>query len=690
MTCPARIHTCRLLPGGCRLLLSASFAWLLAGTTLAAAQSPDNGSLAQVFGAPVTASATGQPQLASAAPANIEIVTQDDIRRSGATTIPDALQFVPGVDVRRYGVTGFDVGIRGYNQPYNPRVLVLIDGREVYEPTYGHIDWAALPVQLDEIRQIEVIKGPNSALYGFNAVGGVINIITYDPLQDAVNTATLRAGTQSQFSGSAVGTARIGDVAALRLSAGGLSGQDYGPGHLDQQQAGRHVAPQVGSFAVAGKVRPAPGVELFAEASMGSGHYTEKSFAALYQATATRTNSFRLGGSADTAIGLISVSAYRNEEMGSISSIGLDALANWIHADSYVVQASDLMKLGTDHTLRLGLEYRNNAGTAPGFFGGTIGYAAYAASVMWNWQITPHLSLTNAIRSDTMALRFSGTLAPGTGVSAASYNQGGFTASSFNTGLVFEASEHDTVRLLIARGVQLPSLVDFGIQGPINTFGPIAVVGNPNLRPMIVQTIELDYDRNLPAWNSTLRSALFLARSDAIIAHPFAAPLTFGPTGQPMLLAVNVGHSEAIGGEIGLNGQAPSGLRWNASYAFVSTTNHTLLNSGPVPTAGMDYALSTPRHVLTGGLGYSRDRWELDLTARWQSSYRDFQGLGRDFLLQEVEIRNYITFNARIGFRLTDNVTLALSAQQFNTSRLYQTAGTPVERQVIGSLSAHF
>ena len=65
-----------------------------------------------------------------------------------------------------------------------PRLLVLINGRQVYLDDYGRTAWQTLPVQIDEIRQIEVVKGPNSALFGFNAMGGVINIITFDPLAD--------------------------------------------------------------------------------------------------------------------------------------------------------------------------------------------------------------------------------------------------------------------------------------------------------------------------------------------------------------------------------------------------------------------------------------------------------------------------------------------------------------------------
>ena len=162
-----------------------------------------------------------------------------------------------------------------------------------------------------------------------------------------------------------------------------------------------------------------------------------------------------------------------------------------------------------------------------------------------------------------------------------------------------------------------------------------------------------------------------------------------GPDVREQLLAANVGHSEAVGGEIALHGAA-SGWRWDLSYAFVSTTDHTSLNRGAVQTAAVDYALSTPRHVIAAGIGYSHDRWELDASARWQSGYRDFQAIGTGFLLREAEIRNYVTLNARAGFRLTDNVTLALVAQQFNTPRLYQAAGAPVERLLIGTLSARF
>jgi len=653
------------------------------------AQSPDTGALEQVFGEPVTASATGRPQLVSEAPANMEIITQDDIRRSGATSIPDILQFLPGLDVRRYGLADADVGIRGYNQAYNPRLLVLVDGREVYEQAYGSVPWDEIPVQLNDIRQIEVIKGPNSALYGFNAVSGVINIITYDPLQTQVNVATVGVGTQTYLGGSVVGTGRLGNDLGVRLSAGGLDAKDFASSGLTPYAASFRQNPLIGAFNVDAKARPTAGVEAFIETSMTDSRVAEDSYAGSFQTYFTRTNSLRVGGSVDTPWGLFSLGAYRNEELVTVN-LGVPSLANWVRQEVYVVQASDLMKLNADHTIRLGLEYRNNAATSPGFLQGTVGYEDYAASAMWNWQITPGLSLTNAVRSDTLALRYAGTPAPGSGFTLADYNHAGFTAISFNTGLVDEVTTLDTLRLMAARGVQVPSLVDFVQQASFGVLGPVVVAGNPDVRPTIVHNIELDYDRTMPAWNSTLRTAVFAQRSDDIISQPLSSAVQFGPGGVPVLLSSNVGSSAAAGGEIGIKGQSASGWRWNASYAFVATSNQTTLNQGPAPTSAINYARSVPRNVVIGGLGYTWEQFELDMQARWQSSYQDFRSDATSFDLQPVTVQNYLTLNGRIGYRITEHVTLALSAQQFNTGLLYQTAAPPVERRIIASLTVRY
>src|SRR6202051_361743 len=174
-------------------------------------QGIDYGALEQLFKEPVTTSVNGSPQRVSDVPATIEIITAEEIRRSGAKDIPGVLRHVGGIDTLEWGNDNVDIGVRGYNQAYSPRLLVLVDGRQVDADDYGYTPWSAVPVELGEIRQIEVVKGPNSALFGFNAVDGVINIVTYNPLYDKVKSISLAGGTQELTTGSTIATHKFGN-----------------------------------------------------------------------------------------------------------------------------------------------------------------------------------------------------------------------------------------------------------------------------------------------------------------------------------------------------------------------------------------------------------------------------------------------------------------------------------------------
>jgi outer membrane receptor for ferrienterochelin and colicins len=190
-------------------------------------QSVDYGALEQLFREPVTTSVNGSPQRVSEVAATMEIITAEDIRRSGAKDIPGVLRHAGGVDTLEWGNDDIDVSVRGYDQALSPRLLVLVDGRQVYSDDYGYTPWSSVPVELAMIRQIEIIKGPSSALFGFNAAGGVINIITYNPLYDKVDTISSTGGTQGLAAGSIVTTHKFGSNAGVRLSMGGYSDNDF-------------------------------------------------------------------------------------------------------------------------------------------------------------------------------------------------------------------------------------------------------------------------------------------------------------------------------------------------------------------------------------------------------------------------------------------------------------------------------
>ncbi len=182
-------------------ILAAILALASVQTRPAAAQTFDYGAFEQIFDEPVTTSATGKPQRKSEAPATMDIITAEDIRRSGAITIPQLLARLSRIDVYTWSQGSADVAVGGLNQGTSSRVMVLVNGRETYQDALGALAWQQIPVTLDEIRQIEVIKGPNSALFGFNAYAGVINIITNNPEFDTTNAARGTIGTNGVRTG---------------------------------------------------------------------------------------------------------------------------------------------------------------------------------------------------------------------------------------------------------------------------------------------------------------------------------------------------------------------------------------------------------------------------------------------------------------------------------------------------------
>jgi outer membrane receptor for ferrienterochelin and colicins len=684
MTDAKRKLTWRKVQLGTVLSIGMGAATCLAGlwATPVNAQTMDYGSLEKLFGEAVTTSATGSPQRASDVPANMEIITADDIRRSGADNIPDILQFVAGVDVRRYGISQAEVSIRGYNQPGSPRLLVLVNGRQVYLDDYGRISWESLPVQIGEIRQIEVVKGPNSALFGFNAVGGVINIITYDPMLDSANTVTVRAGTQHQAGGSVIVTLHDGDKAGLRLSAGGSRSDEFSTASLPPGLGPYNQRPYQFAFGAAGTLKLTDKVVLSAEASMTEARYLDVLPTPVLVDDFYRTNSLKIGLAADTRFGLLDITAYRNELNFNARTFG----QQFPESNSvYVTRISDLFKLGADHTLLFGLEYRDNFISGVNY-GGKIGYDVYAANVMWNWQISPKLTLTNAVRFDYLTLHFAGTLAAGSKFTLKDYNSASLSEPSINSGLVYKPTDDDTFRLLVSRGIQAPSLTDFGLQLSNAVAGvPFTFAGNPSLKAASVANVEFDYDRAIAPINASLRTAVYYQKTDDLLTSSINAPLVLGAGGLSSY-SQNIGSSSAAGGEISLKGAGDTGLRWKISYALISITDRISLGPLIGPASVFDFRRGAPASVVELGAGYSWDRIEIDAQARWQSHFTDYYPSVTGAIVP-FQISDYVTLNARIGYRITQGLTLALAGGQLGQSKIFEAAGMPVERRVTINLT---
>jgi iron complex outermembrane receptor protein len=123
-------------------------------------------------------SVSKRPEKLSDAAAAIYVITNEDIRRSGVTSIPEALRLAPGLEVARQDSHTWAISSRGFNDEFANQLLVLIDGRSVYTPLFAGVYWDVQDLVLEDINQIEVIRGPGAALWGANAVNGVINITT--------------------------------------------------------------------------------------------------------------------------------------------------------------------------------------------------------------------------------------------------------------------------------------------------------------------------------------------------------------------------------------------------------------------------------------------------------------------------------------------------------------------------------
>src|SRR5258708_23813675 len=119
-----------------------------------------------------------RPESRLEAAAAVHVITQEDIRRSGVTTLVDALGLAPGVEVARINASQWAVGIRGFTSRLSRAVLVLIDGRSVYTPLFAGVYWEVQDTLLEDVDRIEIIRGPGGTVWGANAVNGVINIIT--------------------------------------------------------------------------------------------------------------------------------------------------------------------------------------------------------------------------------------------------------------------------------------------------------------------------------------------------------------------------------------------------------------------------------------------------------------------------------------------------------------------------------
>jgi outer membrane receptor for ferrienterochelin and colicins len=655
---------------------------LMSASHGAVAQTINYGPLEQLFGEPVTTSVTGSPQRSSEVPANMEIITAEDIRRSGARDVTSALRNVVGVDLMQFGKDQTEVSVRGYDQPFAANLLVLINGRQVYADTYSLTPWSALPVELADIRQIELVKGPSSALFGFNAVGGVINIVTYNPLYDDVNSVTVLGGTQDLAQGSAVTTFKVGDEAGFRVSAGGRSDQNFSTPIPPTMNTGVPSNDNRGSIDLDGVIRLGDAAQFRIEASHTKADQFEVSLGYVDQYSKYTTDSVKGQVTADTHLGLLQANAYVNEiDVDTVPGAfgeGVD-FGNRVT----VVQLQDIFKIGTANLLRATVEYRRDTVNTSPVTGAQVGYGVWSASGMWEWKIAPTISLTNAVRFDRLTLDRDGVIPPAYPFDDADWDRT-VGETTFNSGLVWKADGLDTFRLMVSRGALLPNLVELGAFVAQSPTGNIS--GVPTLNPTIVTNYEADWDRSIPALNALFRAAAFYEKTTSIF--DVVGGFVNDPSG-PYITPTNIGDSRADGIELSLKGTFAEHWRWGLGYRFEALKD--LFNSadqdGDVFVA---YQRTTPQSLANANIGWSKARWEIDGYLRYESATQGLVPLPDMTNTGFTPIPAYVSLDARVAYKPISRMTLAVSGQDISHATQRQTSAQEVPRQVFGSVTVDF
>ncbi|HEY2469502.1 MAG TPA: TonB-dependent receptor [Terracidiphilus sp.] len=167
-------------------------------------------------------SVSKEPEQVWHTPAAVFVISKEDIRRSGATSIPEALRLAPGVEVGRIDANHWSVSIRGFGGQFSRNLLVLIDGRSVYSLLYSGVYWDAQNVMLEDVDRIEVIRGPGGTIWGANAVNGVINVITRSAKDTQGILSALGSGNVDQGEGAARYGGRAKNNFNYRLYSMGL------------------------------------------------------------------------------------------------------------------------------------------------------------------------------------------------------------------------------------------------------------------------------------------------------------------------------------------------------------------------------------------------------------------------------------------------------------------------------------
>lgn len=485
----------------------------------------------------------------SQAPSDVYVITDDDIRNSGATDIPTLLRQVPGMEVMQTNAVDFNVSVRGNNQLAANKLLVLVDGRSIYVDQAGIVFWKQLPVTLTEIKRIEVLKGPASAVYGFNAFDGVVSIITKSPEE--------MKGTTVQVAGGQIGT-----VLASTVHAGTVGNWGYrlSAGHEQIQRWASRTAPALNGQRIGGLVeyQLAGDGKVRAEAGLARSN----PYNGILNAISTGENNF------SQSYALVSYEQ---------SDLLIRGWWNGLFSEANALTHPLLMPLlgVTDRFGRSDQEFSLNTYDLEARYRFRP-FETFSVNIGANYRRITSSSnlLSNRITEDRLGLYAQGdwhvlrSLEISTGLR---YDLDTFITPTLSPrgAILYHLNSNHTLRLSAAFAYRPPTTNDVGLNAlnPVTLPGlpPIStpILGSRDVKPEHIASYEVSYQGWW--WNHRLRTRVtgfYNHISDLIVFR--------NPTGNPLnpVRPINDGMADVFGGDAGVEVLMTSWLSGFANYAY--------------------------------------------------------------------------------------------------------------------------
>ena len=494
----------------------------------------------------------------SEAPSNVYVITDEDIRQSGAVDLPTVLRRIPGMEIIQMSGADFNVSIRGDNQLLANKLLVLVDGRSIYIDAQGTTFLKMLPITLPEIKRVEVLKGPASAIYGFNAFDGIINIITKSPEEMKGTTMQIGGGELGTMTGSAIHAGRIGKW-AYRLSAGEEQNQQW--------RSRDSLAFRTYKFNAHTEYRLTSDSKL----TVSGGFLDNNRFDGPTFRGAVVLNSQFVLPYANIAYERpdIFIRAYWNQ-FNAFSDILTDPLLATLLrttdkngstrldflGNTYNVEAQHTLKLGA-HRLTYGFNYRLNT-----FSGNSITSTSqenrFGVYVQGEWKVASSFTLVAGARYD-LHTEINPTISP-------------------RISLLYQLAPTHTLRASVSIGYRPPALFDTHEDLSVQFLPPLSpgntpIRGSRNLHPEQI----IAYDVGYQGWYFNHRVRL---RADLFFNH-ISDLIDTGGTRLTGFNNSNVGEADIFGGEAGIELLVTSWLSGYANYTYQEVTQRAADRGGP-------------------------------------------------------------------------------------------------------------